>query len=162
MTTVYLGLGSNIRPRENLKLAVQELGRRYGELELSPVYRSAPVGFDGDDFLNLVAAFVSDRSPEEIHADIEAIHALAGRERGPERFSSRSLDIDLLLYGDLVAELPRFRIPREDVLAYGFVLRPLADLAPDLVHPETGRTIREHWQEFDASGQPLERVDVIL
>ena len=162
MATVYLGLGSNIEPEANLELAIRELERRYGELRLSPVYRSAAVGFEGPDFLNLVAGLESDEAPVEIHAEIERIHGLAGRVRGSERYSSRPLDIDLLLYDDLTLDHPRFHLPRSDVLDYAFVLRPLAEIAPDFVHPATGRTIAEHWAEFDTASQPLESVDQIL
>jgi 2-amino-4-hydroxy-6-hydroxymethyldihydropteridine diphosphokinase len=146
----------------NLRLAVAELRDRFGELTLSPVYRSAAVGFDGDDFLNMVVGLKTAMSPHDLLADLESIHALAGRARGPERYSSRPLDIDLLLYGDLVDREPPLRLPRSDVLAYGFVLRPLGEIAPELVHPETGRTIAEHWQHFDTACHPLTPVDVIL
>ena len=149
MATVYLGLGSNIDAGKNLQIAVDALRRRYGELTLSPVYRSAPVGFEGPDFLNLVVALATEATPLEVLDEIERIHAMAGRQRGPDRYSSRPLDIDLLLYGD--------------ILAYGFVLRPLADIAPDLAHPVTGRTIGDHWRAFDDRDRhPLTPVDVIL
>jgi 2-amino-4-hydroxy-6-hydroxymethyldihydropteridine diphosphokinase len=67
-----------------------------------------------------------------------------------------------LLYDDLVVDEKPVRIPRNDVLKYSFVLRPLAELAPDFRHPVTGRTLREHWQEFDAASHPLEVVGVML
>ena len=162
MTTVYLGLGSNIDAEKNLRLAVGELRRLYGELTLSPVYKSAPVGFQGPDFLNLVVALETDAAPMEVIDQIERIHGLAGRSRGPDKFSSRPLDIDLLLHGDMIEPAPPLRLPRRDILDYGFVLRPLADIAPDLVHPVSGRTIAEHWREFDVDSQPLTLVDVIL
>ena len=158
MATVYVGLGSNIEPEANLHLGIAELRRRYGNVDVSAVFRSRAVGFDGDDFLNLVARFESESEPAEICEAITAIHNLAGRERHGGKWESRPLDIDLLLYNDRVMDEPR--VPREDVLEYSFVLRPLAELAPDLVHPVTGRTMLEHWQEFDASRHPLEVVDV--
>ena len=160
MATVYVGLGSNIDPEQNLEFGIAELRRRYGEVDVSAVYRSAAVGFEGEDFLNLVGRFESESEPVEICQAISAIHKLVGRDRRGGKWESRPLDIDLLLYNDRVMEEPR--VPRGDVLEYSFVLRPLAELAPDLRHPETGRTMLEHWQEFDASRHPLEAVDVTL
>ena len=162
MATVYVGLGSNIDPEDKLHLGVCELRARYGELQLSAVYRSRAVGFEGQDFLNLVASFETDCSPAAVCDEIELIHTLAGRDRNDGKWASRSLDIDLLLYDDLVVDDKPVRIPRNDVLEYSFVLRPLAELAPDLRHPVTGRTMLEHWQEFDASSHPLEVVGVML
>jgi 2-amino-4-hydroxy-6-hydroxymethyldihydropteridine diphosphokinase len=162
VAAVYLGLGSNIDAEKNLRFAVDALRHRYGELKVSPVYRSAALGFDGPDFLNLVVALATDAAPLEVLDEIERIHALAGRSRGPDKYSSRPLDIDLLLYGDTVDPSAPLRLPRRDILEFGFVLRPLADIAPDLVHPVTGRTIGEHWREFDSGCQPLTPIEVIL
>ncbi len=162
MATVYLGIGSNIDPEENLRLGIAELRRRYGEIELSAVYRSRAVGFDGDDFLNLVVRFESEESPQAICEAIEVIHNLAGRDRKGGKWEARTLDVDLLLYNDLVVDAPPARLPRDDILEYSFVLRPMAELAPGLVHPETGKTMLEHWREFDAGHQPLEIVGVVL
>jgi len=155
MAKVYLGLGSNIDPEKNLRLGIGELGARFGVLELSNVYRSAAVGFDGDDFLNLVAGLESDASPAQLHAMLMEIHSLAGRARAESRYSPRTLDIDLLLYDDLVLDVPPIRIPRSDILKYSFVLGPLAEIAPQLRHPETGKLITEHWAEYDKETHPL-------
>jgi 2-amino-4-hydroxy-6-hydroxymethyldihydropteridine diphosphokinase len=155
MATVFLGLGSNVDPQRNLRLAVRELRRRYGSLDLSNVYQNSPVGFEGSDFLNLVVSLKSDESPVDIHAQIESIHDISGREQRNSKFLSRPLDIDLLLYDDLVLDEPPIRLPRADVLNYSFVLRPMRELAPDLVHPVTGRTMAEHWQEFDQDSHSL-------
>lgn len=160
MAIVYVGLGSNIDPEDNLHLGIRELRARFGELELSAVYRSKAVGFEGADFLNLVARFESNDTPLAICEQIELIHNLAGREGG--KWESRPLDIDLLLYNDLVMDERPVRVPRDDVLEYSFVLRPLAELAPEFVHPVTGRTMLEHWQEFDEASHPLDLVGVIL
>ena len=159
---VYLGLGSNIEPEENLSFAIRELRDRYGELEISPVYKSEPVGFDGDDFLNLVVGLRATCTPQKICETIELIHNLAGRERRDNKWEARPLDIDLLLYNDWVIDEPPVRVPRCDILQYSFVLRPLAELAPELIHPVTGRTMQEHWQAFDADSHPLEPVGVML
>jgi 2-amino-4-hydroxy-6-hydroxymethyldihydropteridine diphosphokinase len=162
MARVFLGLGSNIDAESNLRLAVAELRSRFGELVLSPVYRSAALGFEGADFLNLVVGLRTDVSPNDLLVFIEKIHSLAGRVRGPDRYTSRPLDIDLLLYGDLVDPDPPLRLPRRDVLEHSFVLRPLSEIAPDFIHPETQRSIAGHWRDFDAACHPLTPVDVIL
>jgi len=160
--TVYLGLGSNIEPEANLRLGIAELRERYGELQISSVYRSAAVGFEGAEFLNLVVGLQTSTSPLDICDEIEVIHNLAGRTRSSQKWESRPLDIDLLLYNDLIENERPVRVPRGDVLEYSFVLRPLAELAPDLVHPVTGKTMLQHWQEFDADSHPLELVGVMV
>jgi 2-amino-4-hydroxy-6-hydroxymethyldihydropteridine diphosphokinase len=157
---VYVGLGSNISPEENLRLGIRELRWRYGSLDLSAVYSNAAVGFDGEDFLNMVVGFESDDAPGDILTQIEVIHGLAGRDRGSGRYTSRPLDIDLLLYDDEVIDDPRFRVPRPDILRHDFVLRPLAELAPDLEHPETGRRVADHWDDYDKEAHALQRVDL--
>jgi len=162
MALVYLGLGSNVDPAANLRLAVRELRRRFSLREISPVYRSAALGFAGDDFLNAVACVETPLKPAAVNEAIAEIHDLAGRERGAARFTARSLDVDLLLYDDLVSDTPQVHVPRHDVLDYGFVLRPLAEIAPDYRHPLTLRTLREHWEEFDQDLHPLTAVDIDL
>jgi len=162
MARVYLGLGSNIDPRKNLQIGVHELRARYGELQLSAIYESAALGFEGADFLNMVIGFESDVPPRDLQKNMELIHDLTGRDRSSGRFRSRPLDIDLLLYGDLVVDEPKLKLPRCDVLNYNFVLRPLAELDPGLIHPVTGKTMLEHWQQFGATSHPLRPVDVIL
>lgn len=162
MAKVYLGLGSNINPEANLRYGIRELGAQFGTLELSNVYRNASVGFDGDDFMNLVAGLETDASPAQLHAMLKEIDGLAGRKRGESRYAPRTLDIDLLLYGDRVLDEPPVQIPRSDILNYSFVLGPLAEIAPELRHPETGKLITEHWAEFDQDSHPLVATGVML
>ena len=160
MPRVFLGLGSNVDAETNLRLAIRELRERFGDLQLSRVYRSAAFGVDGEDFLNLVAVCDTDLTPAEILRQIEDIHAIAGRVRGPDRYTSRPLDVDLLMYGDLVDPDPALRLPRNDVLRHSFVLGPLAEIAPHVLHPVTGMRIDEHWRQFDVASQPLTRVEL--
>jgi len=155
MARVFISVGSNVEPEENLRLACAELRRRFGGLEVSSVYRNPPVGFSGEDFLNLVAVFETERSPAEVITELEEIHDLAGRQRGGERFGPRTLDLDLLLYDDLVTDGPPVTLPREDVLKYDFVLGPMAELAPELVHPVEGRSLAELWQAFEGGDRRL-------
>lgn len=160
MTPVFLGLGSNIEPERHLELAVAELRRRYGRLALSPVYRGPAVGFAGPDFLNMVLRLETKQSPRSVLAELERIHRLARRKREGDGFHSRTLDIDLLLYDGLILNEPGLELPRPDVLEYAFVLRPLAELAPSLKHPVTGRTFAEHWREQAPSAPPLSRTEL--
>lgn len=162
MVQVFLGIGSNIDAEDNLRLAMRELRARFGAVRLSRVYRNAAFGFDGEDFLNLVVVIETDQAPGELLRQIEAIHSLAGRVRDTDRYTSRPLDIDLLLYGDLIDTAAPLRLPREDVLRHSFVLRPLAEIAPDFEHPVTGLTLGEHWRRFDAASHPLIPVDLAL
>jgi 2-amino-4-hydroxy-6-hydroxymethyldihydropteridine diphosphokinase len=155
---VYVSAGSNIAPEQHLRLACRELAAHFGPLALSGVYRNPAVGFAGDDFLNLVLRFRTTEPPAAVVAELERVHALAGRVRGAERFAARTLDLDMLLYGDAVIPERAIRVPREDILKYGFVLGPLAELAPDLRHPVAGQTMAALWAGFDQSRHPLERV----
>lgn len=162
MATVYLGLGSNIEPARHLRLAVAELGRRFAGVRTSAVYRNAPVGFEGEDFLNLVAEVETDLPPAAVVDELEEIHELAGR-MCRDGFAPRELDIDLLLYDRIV--LPQgsdIEVPRSDVLTRDFVLRPLSELAPDYVHPLTGRRLADHWLELAPGGRRMHREPIEL
>lgn len=144
--SVFVGAGSNIHPRANLEAACRGLKERYREIELSPLYRSPAAGFSGPDFLNLVVGFRTEEAPAEIVERLAELEADAGRDRSAGKFSSRTLDLDLLLYGDLIDA--SLKLPHPDIERYAFVLRPLADIAPNLRHPTTGLTLAELWQSF--------------
>jgi 2-amino-4-hydroxy-6-hydroxymethyldihydropteridine diphosphokinase len=158
MPLVYLGLGSNLQPQENFGLARRELSKRFSLRQTSPVYRNKAYGFSGDEFFNAVVCVETDMSPGDICRELDEIHIIAGRAQGEPRFCSRTLDLDLLLYDDLVMDEKPVSIPRSDVLEYSFVLKPLVDIAPDLRHPLTGKTLAQHWLEFDSSRHPLTEV----
>lgn len=146
---VFVSAGSNIEPRANLEAACAALKQHYGEIELSPLYRSPAAGFNGPPFLNLVAGFRTEEGPAEILERLAELETNAGRDRSAGKFSSRTLDLDLLLYGDRIDAA--LKLPHPDIERYAFVLKPLADLAPDLRHPVTGVAFSEHWESFTGS-----------
>lgn len=160
MTEVYLSAGSNIAPEENLNLACEQLASHYGDLELSSVYRNAAEGFSGAKFLNMVIGFQTEESPEQIYERIEGIHQQAQRKRKAQKFSSRTLDLDLLLYGSVVRK--HLKLPHGDIENYSFVAKPLAEIAPDHKHPVSGKTMREIWDNFEQHEHPLEEVALSL
>lgn len=159
MARAYISLGSNIDPEYHLQNAIRNLTARFGAPVLSTVYRSEAIGFTGPDFLNLVAAIDTGRPVQEVHAILDEIERANGRERDGIRFASRTLDLDLLLYGDLVCEGDELVLPRPEIEQYAFVLRPLSELAPDLIHPLTGLRLAAMWAAFRPD-QKLEPVSL--
>ncbi|MDH5487871.1 MAG: 2-amino-4-hydroxy-6-hydroxymethyldihydropteridine diphosphokinase [Gammaproteobacteria bacterium] len=158
MPRVYVGIGSNIDRETNIRGAVRELTGRYGPLTLSPVYESRALGFEGGDFYNLVAGFNSVETIEQIKEWLLQTESRFGRRRQGNPFCSRTLDLDLLLYGDTVQHDDKVDLPHPDILRYAFVLRPLADIAPKLMHPEVGLTCSEIWKRFN-NKQDMQTVD---
>ena len=149
MTWAYVGIGSNIDPESNVRGSVAALRARFGVLLISPVYRSPPIGFDGEDFLNLAAAFETGEDCEAVVDALRKIEIQHGRQRNERKFGSRTLDVDLLLYGNAVVEEGPVSLPREDITKFDFVLAPLADIAAEIVHPVLGISIGNLWEEFD-------------
>ena len=143
---VYVSLGSNVDRESNIRLAIRDMRRIFGELRLSPVYASEAVGFDGDDFLNLVAGLECDIDVREVVLALGAIEDELGRDRTLPRFSQRPIDLDILTYDDLEIDEEGIQIPRHEILVNAFVLRPLQDLAPDTLHPLAKKSYRELWQ----------------
>ena len=158
MTRVYLSFGSNIDREQNIRSGLDALARRFGQVLLSPVYESEAVGFDGEPFLNLVAAIDTDLTVGELSEVLRAIEASHGRVRGEKKFSSRTLDIDILTYGEASGLVEGVELPRDEILKHAFVLRPLADLAPEATHPVLGKRYAELLAERDFSAQQLWQV----
>ena len=155
MARIYVSIGSNIEREQNIRAAVQALRDRFGALTLSQVYENQPIGFEGENFYNLVAAFDTDKTPEAVSAILHDIEQRRGRKRGPSRFTSRTIDLDLLLYYDLIREQVTLHLPRREIDEYACVLRPLAELAPEARHPRSGETFATLWARFDQTAQPL-------
>lgn len=158
MARVYLSLGSNLEPQRHLRAALGELRQRFGELAVSPAYRSASVGFAGADFVNLAVGLDTDLSPVELNHWLHALEDRHGRRRDVPRYSDRTLDVDIVLYDDLVLDGPgHLQIPRDE-LQHAFVLQPLADIAPAVKHPVNGRSMAELWAAFPAGHQPMQAI----
>lgn len=158
MPQVFVSIGSNVDRDASIRAGVSELRAEFSSLVLSSVYESEAVGFEGDAFYNLVAAFETDKSIDTVLKVFSAIEANNGRLRGSEKFAPRTLDLDLLLYGDAVLSTQRYHVPRDEILRYAFVLWPLAELEPDLVHPEVHVSYAELWARFDKTGPALKPV----
>lgn len=155
---VYVSIGSNIEREANIRAGLLALRARFGKLDLSPVYESAPIGFEGDDFFNLVAGFETEAPVPALIATLHDIERSLGRTRDSHGFAARTLDLDLLHYG---AGETTFR-PRPEAVAYACVLRPLAELAPTLREPVSGERYADLWERFDKTTQPLRLVKLDL
>jgi 2-amino-4-hydroxy-6-hydroxymethyldihydropteridine diphosphokinase len=159
MPRVYVSVGSNIERERHVRSAVKALRERFGKLTVSRVFESEAVGFAGDDFFNLVVGFDTDVPVFDVVAglrDIELVHA---RDRRAPRFSSRTLDLDLLLYGDLVMDELGIRLPRDEITRYAFVLGPLAEIAGEMQNPLDGRSFADMWRDFDQDSQVMRPVE---
>jgi len=146
MSTAWLGLGSNVDAENHIRAGIRELQKDFENVSLSPVYSSTAVGFVGDDFINLVARVETDMHPLALRDYLRDLEDRFGRKRGVAKFSDRSLDIDILLYDDLVLFSPKLEIPRAEIMKFAHVLKPLADLDPELTHPIELRPMAEIWK----------------
>lgn len=159
MSVAYLGLGSNVDALNNISHAVQALRVEFGEVHLSPVYRNAAVGFKGNAFLNLAARVDTSLQPMELRRYLRRLEQTHGRDRTAPKWSDRTLDIDILLYDDLVTYDSKLEIPRKEILKFAHVLKPLADIAPGLIHPSEGICFAELWANGSWEGVTLEEID---
>lgn len=148
MPHVYIGVGSNIDPRTHVAAALDRLAGQFGELQLSPVYESEAIGFDGAPFLNMVVGLFTDQPLGGLLAQLREIERDNGYRGGGAKFSARSLDLDLLTYGDCRGLIDGIELPRADITAYAYVLWPLADMAGAELHPALGISFLELRHRF--------------
>jgi len=159
---VLVAAGSNVAPLANLRRALDVLRRHFPDLRASAAYANVAVGFDGDDFVNLVVRFATDLPVREVLARLHEAEAACGRARDAPKWAPRSMDLDVLLYGDLVCAEPGLTLPRPDLLRRPYMLGPAAEIAPDVEHPTARRTLAELWRDMQRHGpaHELRRVEL--
>lgn len=159
MPRVFISIGSNIDRERNIRGALRALNDVYAPLTLSSVYESEPLGFEGDNFYNLVAAFNTDEVARKVRAKLTHIEIAHGRLRYGSGWHPRTLDLDLLICGNHIIHEPGLDIPRVEIDKNAYILRPLAEIAPELRHPESGITYAQMWDNFDHKHQKLWKVE---
>lgn len=155
MPQVFVALGSNIDPQHRMPQAAALLRQYFPDIVFSPCFANPAVGFDGAEFINTVGRFDSTLTVPEVQAALHAIEEQCGRQRSDSRWAPRAMDIDLLLYGEQVSD---GSLPRPDLLRRGYMLGPLAELAPQLMHPVAGRTIGELWNNLRSGVPKLQKL----
>ena len=159
MATVLLGVGSNIERERYIIAGLDALQGLFGDMALSSVYDSAAIGFDGQSFLNLVVRVDTGLAIGELARQLRHIEVEHGRPANASRFSARQLDIDILTYDDAIGVIEGVELPRGEILQNAFVLCPLAELAPQVLHPVVGLSYGELWADYDQASQSLAKVD---
>ena len=159
MTAIYLSLGSNVERHKNITAALDALSTLLGELQISSVYESKSVGFDGSNFFNLVVGADTSLSIAELSEKLKRIEDDNGRKRNGSKFSPRTLDIDILTYGDFVGVESGVELPRAEITKNAFVLLPLAEIAPQLLHPQLKKSYHQLWAEYNQTSQVLWSID---
>lgn len=158
MAHVFLGVGANLSPEQNIPLGLKRLADDVNILAVSPCYRSEAVGFSGPAFINLVVEAHTDCTVAELNTRLKAIETEFGRQPDAKKYSDRALDIDILVVDELSGDIDGISLPRIDVWRYAFVLRPLLDLWPTGLCPKNKTPLKDYWPHV--SDQPLEKVVV--
>ncbi len=160
MASVFIGIGSSIDKQKNVRLGLKALQKEFGQLQISPIYESEAVGFSGCNFYNLVVQFSSELAITELIKLIKEIEVTHGRPKNAIKFAPRTLDLDLLLYDQLIDH--KNNLPRAEIVQNAFVLKPLADLAPQLKHPVSHETYQHLWQNYPQDKQKLWRINDVI
>jgi 2-amino-4-hydroxy-6-hydroxymethyldihydropteridine diphosphokinase len=160
LTQGYISIGSNIERERHIAAGLLSIEQVFGSLIVSSVYESDPVGFSGDAFYNLVVGFVSGLDVKNVALKLREIEFAHGRSIDSKKFSARTLDLDLILYGDLILNEENLQLPRTDIERYAFVLEPLAEIAPSLIHPVLHVSYAELWQKMPKGELRQERVRI--
>ncbi|KGJ89279.1 2-amino-4-hydroxy-6-hydroxymethyldihydropteridine diphosphokinase [Thalassotalea sp. ND16A] len=157
MAKVYISIGSNIDRDQQIINGVAALKATFGKVQLSSVYECEPVGFIGENFYNLVAMVETEQPPSYIGEILKQLEKQQGRIDFSKKFSPRQLDLDILLYDDLIINTP-VQLPRNEIPKNAYVLQPLAEIAGDLIHPQLQQSYRQLWQNYDKNKQQLKKI----
>jgi 2-amino-4-hydroxy-6-hydroxymethyldihydropteridine diphosphokinase len=152
---VFVAAGSNVEPEKHLERAAAQIVHSWPDARFSRAYRNAAVGFEGPEFINLVVGFTTAQPLDAVLTRLRAIETQCGRPRYAPKWASRTMDLDVLLFGDLVEKTSEYTLPRPDLLKRPYMLGPLAEIAPDVSHPTAGQTIGELWRSFDRDGHSM-------
>ncbi len=155
----YISVGSNIDKDKHTPSSLTALAQRFGDLKISGTYESQAMGFEGENFYNLIVGFASEWPVKQVAKELKQIEKEHGRTHTDKKFSARTLDLDLILYGDLVVSEGRLQIPRDEITRYAFVLEPLAEIAPELRHPVTGIKYADLWLAYDKTDLRQIKID---
>jgi 2-amino-4-hydroxy-6-hydroxymethyldihydropteridine diphosphokinase len=159
---VFVAAGSNVEPERNLARACAEIAHIWPDAIFSRAYRNAAVGFEGPDFINLVVGFSAAQPLELVIDRLRGIETNCGRPRYAPKWASRTMDLDVLLFGDRIEKTSEYTLPRPDLLKRPYMLGPLAEIAADVVHPTAGQTIGELWAQFDRDGHTMSPIAIEL
>lgn len=152
MLTGFISIGSNIDKEIHIPSSVNALKKQFSNIVSSSLYETEAVGFEGDDFHNLIVQFDSSLGAKAVAKILRQIELDHGRTRDSRKYAARTLDLDLILYGDLIISDGRLQIPRDEIERYAFVLEPLAEIAPDFLHPISHKSYAQLWDEYDKTG----------
>ena len=160
MSQIFIGVGSNVDREKNIASCINKLKEIYESLSISPIYETTSMGFSGPNFYNLVCKFETDEKLHDLKLNLNKIEIAHGRTHGETKFSSRTLDIDILYYDSLVMETDNITVPRSEIIRYDFVLRPLVDIAPDFMHPKEKLTNQEILNTYDIEKLIINTVNI--
>lgn len=158
MTIGFISIGSNIDKQKNIVSSLDALKKLFGKIELSSIYETAPIGFNGDNFYNLIVKFDSELEAKQVAKQLRQIELDHGRTRDCHKFSARTLDLDLILYGDQIINNGRLQIPRNEIERYAFVLEPLAEIAGQQLHPISHKSFQSMWNQLDKTGLQQQKI----
>jgi 2-amino-4-hydroxy-6-hydroxymethyldihydropteridine diphosphokinase len=159
---VFVAAGSNVEPEKNLERACAEIAHTWPDAYFSRAWRNAAVGFEGPDFINLVVGFSAAQPLHFVIEKLRGIETNCGRPRYAPKWATRTMDLDVLLFGDRVEKTTDYTLPRPDLLKRPYMLGPLAEIAPDFMHPTAHKTIALLWSEFDRDGHQMQEVGLVV